>query len=155
MVYNTFLPASFFEDESKKKPESTSTKNYEKFDISGYECYLVKMDGTIFGSGSNYYCGYIKVPTTSVFVGKDYDCLNMGPARIPIDTEWTYSGVNIPKCPAAGYGWFFGFDFMHADDVVVTKNEFMSFKSREHAVAQFEKAVRLMKLNQSYADGTL
>lgn len=124
----------------KEKPKVSSGSQYEKIVISGYECYIVNMQNM-------FLCGYIKLPMNNPYFGKDYDILNFGKYAINIQTDWTFSGTNIPCCKEAGIGWFLGFDCAHTDDIVIVKGKLMSHRDREYIIKCFSKAIRMLKIN--------
>jgi hypothetical protein len=65
-------------------------------------------------------CGYVRVPSTHPFYGKDYD--ELGDFDAEVHGGLTFAELEPCTDHEDGQGWWFGFDFAHLGDEMLDPN---------------------------------
>lgn len=89
----------------------------------GYWCIIAKIDSCRLTGDPYHFCGYVGVPKSHPWHGKDY---GIGNINDPIDLIYVHGGLTFANRfgpPITSDDWFFGFDCAHSGDSLKTCTE--------------------------------
>jgi hypothetical protein len=118
--------------------------NERTFYVNGFECRAIRLNHPWAG----YINGYIKVPSTHPWWGKDIDQLY----DISVHGGVTYSESGLHTSKGDEQGWWVGFDTAHWQDLNPCKlpdgieigdpTEFQTYRTMEYVIEQLKSLAR-------------
>lgn len=99
--------------------------NFHEFQYKGYEGFALRTD-------MGHWCGYINLPRSHPWYGKDYDSINA-----IVHGGLTYGRDSLPRHDEIETDWVIGFDCAHWDDLI----PMLAFRGIRHGVYRTIKYV--------------